>query len=186
MSLLGFYPQIGTVLSANDFALTYLGWRIFGYRFLHDEPELQVPVSKEDLLSALRERFTEPDWSVSEENGKLMLEHAETQFEVKVEVHGWDIEVAYDDGLKRETYLCELSSEGFAWKRMEHAIGNCLERSSGNCLGMKRWVDGSTTVASYWRRQRMSKEDSRPSKSNQNVGSSAPYLTNANGEGDGC
>jgi hypothetical protein len=121
MSLLDFYPELGTVLGANDSSMTYLGWRIFGYRYLHDEPELQVPVSKEDLLSALRGRFTEPDWSVSEEKGKLMLEHAETKFEVKVEVHGWDIEVAYDDGLKRETYLCELSSEGFAWKRMEHA-----------------------------------------------------------------
>ena len=49
MSLLDFYPELGTVLGANDSALTYLGWRIFGYRYLHDEPELQVPVSKEDL-----------------------------------------------------------------------------------------------------------------------------------------
>lgn len=121
MSLLDFYPQLGTVVGANDSALTYLGWRIFGYRYLHDEPELQAPITKEALLSALRERFTEPDWWVSEENGKLTLEDAKTKFEVKVEVHGWDIEVDYDDGLNLETYLCELSSEGFAWRRMEHA-----------------------------------------------------------------
>lgn len=100
--------------------MIYLGWKVFAYQY-HDEPELQAPVAKEYLLSALRERFTEPDWSVSEENGKFTLEHAATKCEVKVEVHAWDIEVNYDDGLKRETYLCELSSECFAWKRTEHA-----------------------------------------------------------------
>lgn len=69
----------------------------------------------------MRERFTEPEWAVSEEDGKFVLEHSETKFEVKVEVHGWDVEVDYDDGLKRETYLVELSSRDFTWKRIEHA-----------------------------------------------------------------
>lgn len=96
-----------------------MGWRIFGYRYLHDEPESQAPVTKQYLLTALYQRFLAPDWSVSEEGGKLTLEHAETKFEIKVEVHGWDVEVNLDNGSERETYLVQLSSEDLTWKKTE-------------------------------------------------------------------
>ncbi len=185
MNLPDFYLQLETVVGANDSALTYLGWRIFGYRRLHDEPELQVPVSKEDLLSALQERLTEPDWSVSEENGKLTFEHAETKFEVKVTVHGWDIEVDYDDGLKRETYLCELSSEGFAWKRMERVHRQLFREVFRKLPWYEKvggWIDDSRFLLASSTNIEGRFE---PFEVNQNVGTSVRYQINEIGEGGG-
>ena len=38
----------------------------------------------------------------------LLLTHVSTKFEVKVEVHGEDLEIPYEDGVEQETYLCAL------------------------------------------------------------------------------
>jgi hypothetical protein len=100
--------------------MTYLGWMIFAYRYYHDKPFLQAPVAKTNLVKAVRNSFQEPDWSISEEKGQILLTQMLTQSEVKVEVHGWDIAVEYDDGSEVETYLVALTSDCLAWKRGEH------------------------------------------------------------------
>jgi hypothetical protein len=88
--------------------MTYLGWMIFAYRYYHDKPFLQAPVAKTDLVKAVRNSFQEADWSISDEKGQILLTKMPTQSEVKVEVHGWDIAVEYDDGSEEETYLVAL------------------------------------------------------------------------------
>jgi hypothetical protein len=95
--------------------LTYVGWRIFAYRYYHARPFLQAPVAKTDLVKTIRDSFQAPDWSISEEKGQMLLTHLPTQSEVKVEVHGWDITVEYDDtGVGEETYLVALTSDCLA------------------------------------------------------------------------
>lgn len=100
--------------------MLYVAWKILAYRCYHNEPELQVPVTRRELLRNIREAFQRPDWSISEERGMLLLTHLSTQYEVKVEVHGEDITVEYDDGAEEETYLVTLRSDCLAWKRGEH------------------------------------------------------------------
>jgi hypothetical protein len=100
--------------------MPYVGWKILAYRYYHNRPLLQPRVAKTDLVKAVRESFQTSDWSIFEE-GQMLLTHLPTQSEVKVEVHGWDITVEYDDtGVDEETYLVALTSDCLAWKRGEH------------------------------------------------------------------
>ena len=100
--------------------MPYVGWKVLAYQYYHDEPGLQAPITKEELLSAVRDSFKAPDWGISEQREELLLTHTQTQSEVKVEVHGEDIRVEYDDGTEEETYLVTLTSDCLAWKRGEH------------------------------------------------------------------
>ena len=100
--------------------MPYVGWKVIAYQYYHDEPGLQAPITKEELLSAVRDSFKAPDWGISEQREELLLTHTQTQSEVKVEVHGEDIKVEYDDGTEEETYLVTLTSDCLAWKRGEH------------------------------------------------------------------
>ena len=101
--------------------MPYVGWKILAYRYYHNRPLLQPRVAKTDLVKAVRESFQTSDWSIFDEEGQMMLTHLPTQSEVKVEVHGWDIIVEYDDtGVDEETYLVALTSDCLAWKRGEH------------------------------------------------------------------
>jgi len=101
--------------------MPYVGWMILAYRCYHDMPILQAPLAKTDLVKTIRDSFQPPDWSISEEKGQILLTHPSTQSEVRVEVHGWDITVEYDDtGVDEETYLVALTSNCLAWKRGEH------------------------------------------------------------------
>jgi hypothetical protein len=71
-------------------------------------------------VKAIRDSFQEPDWSISEEKGQMLLTHVPTQSEVKVEVQEWDITIEYDDtGIEEKTYLIMLTSDCLAWKRGE-------------------------------------------------------------------
>jgi hypothetical protein len=100
--------------------MTYVGWIIFAYRYYHNRPFLQPRVAKTGLVKAISDSFQAPDWSMSEQNGQMLLTHLPTQAELKVEVHGWDITVEYDDtGVEEETYLVTLTSDCLAWKRGE-------------------------------------------------------------------
>jgi hypothetical protein len=102
--------------------LPYVGWKILAYQYYHDKPGLQASITREKLLTDVRDSFKAPDWGLCEQAGELLLAHMQTQFEVKVEVHGWDITVEYDDtGIEKETYLVALTSDCLAWKRGEHA-----------------------------------------------------------------
>jgi len=94
--------------------------KVLSYQCYHDERGLQAPITKEELLTAVRDSFKAPDWGISEQRGELLLTHTQTQSEVKVEVHGEDIRVEYDDGAEEETYLVTLTSDCLAWKRGEH------------------------------------------------------------------
>jgi hypothetical protein len=101
--------------------MPYVGWKILAYRYYHNRPLLQPRVAKTDLVKAVRESFQTSDWSIFDEEGQMLLTHLPTQSEVKVEVHGWDITVEYDDtGVDEETYLVALTSDCLAWKRGEH------------------------------------------------------------------
>jgi len=100
--------------------MTYVGWKVLAYQYYHDEPRLQAPITKEELLTTVRDSFKVPDWDISEQKGELLLTHTQTQSEVKVEVHGEDITVEYDDGAEEETYLVTLTSDCLAWKRGEY------------------------------------------------------------------
>jgi hypothetical protein len=75
--------------------MTYIGWKVFAYRYYHNKPELQAPISKQELLDTIRQSFQGPDWVVSEQNGVLLLTHVQTQFDVEAEVHGEDLEIQY-------------------------------------------------------------------------------------------
>jgi hypothetical protein len=101
--------------------VAYVGWKVLAYQYYHDEPGLRGSITKEELLTAVRDSFKAPDWGISEQKVELLLTHTQTQSEVKVEVHGWDITVEYDDtGVEEETYLVALTSDCLAWKRGEH------------------------------------------------------------------
>jgi len=90
------------------------------YRYCHSTLEPQIPVSQEKLYGTIRDLFRERDWVMSSQNRALLLTHVPTQFEVQTEVHGEDIEIEYDEGPERETYLCTfLSRCDFAYKRNE-------------------------------------------------------------------
>jgi hypothetical protein len=100
--------------------MPYVGWKVLAYQYYYDEPGVQAPITKEELLTAVRDSFKAPNWGISEQRGELLLTHTQTQSEVKLEVHGWDITVEYDDGTEEETYLVTLTSDCLAWKRGEH------------------------------------------------------------------
>jgi hypothetical protein len=99
--------------------MTYVGWKVLAYEY-HDKPG-RASITREKLLSDVRDSFKAPDWGLSEHREELLLTHTQTQSEVKVEVHGWDIAVEYDvTGLEKETYLVALTSDCLAWKWGEH------------------------------------------------------------------
>jgi hypothetical protein len=78
--------------------MSYVGWKILAYRYHHDKPEQQAPISKEELVNSVRQSFQSPDWSMAEHRGRLVLTHLPTQSEVNLEVHGEEVEIEYEDG----------------------------------------------------------------------------------------
>jgi len=100
--------------------MPYVGWKVLAYQYHHNGLGLQTRITKEELLADVRDSFEAPDCGVSEQKGELLLTHTQTQSEVKVEVHGWDVTVEYTDtGVEEETYLVALTSDCLAWKRGE-------------------------------------------------------------------
>jgi hypothetical protein len=88
--------------------LSYVGWKIFAYRYYRDQPELQGRVSKETLRNDLRQRFQSPDFYV----GNLRITHAKSMTEMRLEIHGEEFEIQVTDGpTQRFLYLCTLTSE---------------------------------------------------------------------------
>ena len=45
--------------------MMYVGWKVLAYRYYHDEPGQQVPVSKEELLGIVSRGLVLYDWHVT-------------------------------------------------------------------------------------------------------------------------
>lgn len=61
--------------------MPYVGWMILAYRYYHNRPFLQPHVAKTDLAKAVHDSFQAPDWSISEEKGRMLLTQLSRQSE---------------------------------------------------------------------------------------------------------
>ena len=97
--------------------MSYVGWKIFAYRYYHDKPELRRPVSKEILRNNLRQRFQSPEYYF----GNLRITHAKSMTEMRLEFEAEEFEIELENGTKDECcYLCSLTSEFVKrWKSQE-------------------------------------------------------------------
>ncbi len=98
--------------------MPYVGWRIYTYSYEQD-PARRRSTSKAELLEGLRERFADPDWLISNEGRNIILSNLPNKTDIKVVIHGYDIEIPYSDGSETEIYLIQLESDCFAWKQAE-------------------------------------------------------------------
>jgi hypothetical protein len=97
--------------------MPYVGWKVYTYRF-DEDPARRRSTSKAELLEVLRQRFTDPDWLISNESGETILTNLPDKTDIKVVIHGFGIEILYEE-LETETYLIQLESDCFAWKQQE-------------------------------------------------------------------
>jgi hypothetical protein len=98
--------------------MPYVGWKIYTYGYEQD-PARRRSTSKAELLEDLRERYTDPDWLISNEGRDIILSNLPNKTDIKVLIHGFDIDIPYSEGLEVETYLIQLESDCLAWKQAE-------------------------------------------------------------------
>lgn len=103
--------------------LSYNGWKILTWRFHHSDPNLPtLHISISELLGEIKELFAGREWVFqvdSLESGVGSLAHIPTKYDISVEVHGEELSINYDTGLKKETYLVTMRSEVLTWKQEE-------------------------------------------------------------------
>jgi hypothetical protein len=98
--------------------MPYVGWRIYTYSYEQD-PARRRSTSKAEFLEDLRGRFADPDWLISNEGHDIILSNLPNKTDIKVVIHGYDLEIPYSDKPETETYLIKLESDCFAWKQVE-------------------------------------------------------------------
>lgn len=109
--------------------MPYVGWKIFAYQYPQD-PAQREPISKQLLLTTVRDRFTDDQWVVETLDGGLKLGHVESGDVVKVKIEINAFAINYTDGTRTETYLLVMKSECLAWKQTELKHKKLMEQVS--------------------------------------------------------
>jgi hypothetical protein len=91
--------------------MAHAGWKIFAHQY-HDQLHvLHERNSKRGLYELIKERFNESERMVAAHPSGLLLTHVRTQFEAKITIHGWDLAIEHDVGVKTETFLVLLETD---------------------------------------------------------------------------
>jgi hypothetical protein len=98
--------------------MPYVGWKIYTYSYEQD-PAHRRRTSKAELLEDLHRRFADADWLISSEGHDIILSNLPSKTDIKMVIHGFDMEIPYSEGPETETYLIQLESDCLAWKQAE-------------------------------------------------------------------
>jgi len=86
----------------------YFGWKIFAYRYYHDQKNIPPSITESYLLQDIHDAFSSlPNWEITDRD---LLTDTASKNEVKIVIHGWDLTIPYDEGEETETYLCMFHS----------------------------------------------------------------------------